>query len=143
MSSENTIDVLNQFVAIHNRSLPVYLGYASPTWFRGDEVAREALANISEDHRETTDRISKIVVEWGGIVDLGKFPIIYSGYHDLSFDFLLGKIIEEQKQDIALMEQGVSQLETAPMAKAIAQEALGSAKGHLESLQELKQAPSA
>ena len=53
MSSENTIDVLNQFVAIHNRSLPVYLGYASPTWFRGDEVAREA----TTEGLDTVDRV--------------------------------------------------------------------------------------
>lgn len=143
MSSENTIDVLNQLVAIHNRSLPVYLGYASPTWFRGDDEARETLANIGEDHRETADRISVLVVEGGGIVDNGKFPIFYTGYHDLSFGFLLDKIIEEQKQDIASMEQGVSQLDAAPMAKAVAQEALGAAKGHLESFEELKQASSA
>ncbi|MBP86727.1 MAG: hypothetical protein CMJ64_08430 [Planctomycetaceae bacterium] len=140
MSSADTINVLNRLVGIHNRSLPVYLTYASPAWERGDEAAREVLANISTDHTETVDRLAAMIVENGGTVDNGKFPIYYTGYHDLSFDFLLVRMILEQKQDITTIEQSITQLELSPLAKAAAQEALGAAKGHLESLEELKQA---
>ncbi|HRX80376.1 MAG TPA: hypothetical protein P5307_14995, partial [Pirellulaceae bacterium] len=64
----------------------------------------------------------------------------YTGYHDLSFDFLLNEIIKEQKEDIATIESVVSKLSLVPLAKALAEETLGAAKGHLESLVELKQA---
>jgi len=140
MSSANTIDVLNRLVGIHNRSLPVYLTYASPAWERGDETSREALSNISTDHIETADRLAAMVVEAGGTVNNGKFPIYYTGYHDLAFGFLLGRVILEQKEDIRTIEQCVAQLELVPLAKAVAEEALGAAKGHLESLEELRRA---
>jgi len=141
MSSANTIDVLNRLVGIHNRSLPIYLTYASPAWQRGDEAARATLANVSDDHRETADHLAAMVVAAGGTVDNGHFPIYYTGYHDLGFDFLLGRVILEQKEDISTIEQCAAQLELAPLAKAVAEEALGAAKGHLESLEELRQAP--
>lgn len=143
MSSDNTIDALNELVAMHYKSLPVYLTYASPTWHRGDDLARETLATVSQDQQETADRLAAMVVEGGGVVDNGKFPIYYTGYHDLSFGFLLTKVIEEQRQDIATIEHCVAELVTAPLAKAAAQEALGAAKGHLESLEELRQASAA
>lgn len=142
MSSANTIDVLNRLVGIHNRSLPVYLKYAAPAWQRGDDVAREALENISKDHIQTSEELAAMVVEGHGTVNNGVFPIYYTGYHDLGFDFLLGRVILEQKEDIGTIEHCVSELELAPVAKAAAEEALGAAKGHLESLEELLRASS-
>ena len=138
MSSANYIDVLNRLVGIHNRSLPVYLTYAAPAWKRGDDTARATLSNVSTDQVETADRLAAMVVEAGGTVNKGNFPIYYTGYHDLGFDFLLGRVIMEQKEDVRTIEDCVAQLDLAPLAKAAAEEALGAAKGHLESLQELQ-----
>ena len=140
MSSANYIAALNRLVGLHNRSLPVYLTYAVPAWARGEEEAKETLANISKDHVETAERLAAMVVEAGGTVDNGHFPIYYTGYHDLDFHFLLGRLILEQKDDIRTIEQCVEQLRLAPLAKAAAEESLGAAKGHLESLEELRKA---
>jgi len=84
-----------------------------------------------------------MVIAQHGIVDNGEFPIYYTGYHDLSFDFLLNEIIKEQKEDLVQIEKVVEQLSLVPLARALAEETLGAAKGHLESLNELKQAASA
>jgi hypothetical protein len=44
---------------------------------------------------------------------------------------------------VAAIEQLVERLQTAPAAKAIAEEALGMAKGHLDTLRELTRANAA
>ncbi|MEX0817982.1 MAG: hypothetical protein WD070_00265 [Pirellulaceae bacterium] len=140
MSDANTNLLLNRLVAMHNCSLPAYLMYAAPAWHGGEEAAKEILQMVAADHRETAERVAAMVAENGAVIDNGEFPMYYTGYHDLSFDFLLNEIIKEQKEDIAEIESIVSQLAFAPLAKALAEETLGSAKGHLESLEELKQA---
>lgn len=138
MSDATTNRLLNHLVAIHNRSLPVYLTYAAPAWHDGEEAAKETMRLIAADQRETAERLAAMIIENGATVNNGEFPIYYTGYHDLSFDFLLKEIIKEQKEDIVTIERIVSKLSLVPLAKALAQETLGAAKGHLESLIELK-----
>ena len=138
MSDVNTNRLLNKLVAMHNRSLATYMTYASPTWHRGDEGAKETLRLMVEDQRDTAERIAAMVTENNGVVDNGEYPMYYTGYHDLSFDFLLNEIIKEHTADIAEIEQIADELRMVPLAKAAADEALGAAKGHLESLNELK-----
>ncbi len=89
MSSKDTIDILNRLVQLHHRSLPVYLSYAAPTWGRGEEQAQDTLKQISDDAARTVDRISEMIMEEGGSVDLGAFPMRYTALHDLAFDYLL------------------------------------------------------
>ena len=92
----------------------MYLGYASPTWLRGDDRAREVLRQIAEDHQQAVDRFGEMVMEMGGAVQFGGFPMMYASYHDLGFDFLRGRLIEYQKRTIATLEQGIQQLEPRP-----------------------------
>ena len=61
----------------------------------------------------------------------------FTDTHDLSLDYLLGKLAFYQKQDIAAIEQCVPDLAGDPQGRALAEEALGTARGHLESLEEL------
>lgn len=133
--NSNSVDVLNRLVSLHHRSLPNYLQYASPTWHRGDERAREVLQQIVISQQEIEKRLVDLIVQQDGVVDYGAFPMAFTGYHDLSFDFLLGKLLEDQRQHIATIESCISHLEGR--AKAVAQEALGEAKAHLDSLEEL------
>lgn len=143
MSEATTNRLLNRLVAMHNCSLPAYLTYAAPAWHLGDEAAKETLRSIAADQRDTSERLAAMVTDHGGVVDNGEFPIYYTGYHDLSFDFLLNEIIKEQTEDIAEIEAVVAQLGLVPLAKVLAEETLGAAKGHLESLEELQQVSAA
>src|SRR5688500_13819360 len=138
MTSKSTVEILNRLLALHTRSLAMYLSYAQPSWHRGDEAARETLQSIVEDQRAFAERIGEMIVEIG-VINEGGFPMFFTAYHDLSFDFLLQKMIEFQKRDIGVIEQIIGQLLLVPMAKALAEESLGAAKAHLEALQELKQ----
>jgi hypothetical protein len=141
MASASTIRLLNRLLVIHSRSLAMYLGYAQPSWNRGDEPARQALEQIVADQRSLVDRIGEAIVDRNGAATGGSFPIEFTGYHDLSFDFLLGKLIEDQRRDIGLMKQITEGLASEPMAKALAEECLGAGKAHLEMLQALNHSP--
>jgi hypothetical protein len=138
MVSRKTLNAMNRLVAMHRHSLASYLNYASPTWHRGDEKARQTLAEIAVQQREAVDRLGEWIVEHDGLVNPGNYPMVYTAYHDLSFDFLLGKLIEHQQQDVADMEACAVQLDD-PVARELAQEVLGEAKAHLDSWRELQQ----
>ena len=137
MASKSTIEVLNKLLVLHTRSLPMYLSYAQPAWLRGDDHARETLQSIVEDQREIAERLGEMITEIGPLNE-GGFSMVFTAYHDLDFNFLLDRMIELQRRDIATIEKLISQLVLVPMAKAIAEESLGAARAHLESLQELK-----
>ena len=139
MSEVDTIDALNRLAVLHHRSLAMYMSYAQPAWKRNEEKAKQTLALIAADERTTVDRLSTMIADAGHNVRYGAFPMEYTGYHDLSFQFLLGKLIENQQDKILQIQESVELLSLAPRAKAAAEEALGAAKGHLQSLQELQQ----
>lgn len=115
----------------------MYLSYAQPSWHRGDDRAREILELIVQDQQAMSDRIVDLIQDANGVMDFGVFAMEFTGYHDLSFSFLLQKLIEQQVKDLSAIERCIGELESHPLAKAVAEESLGAAKGHLESLQEL------
>lgn len=138
MSNVATNDILNRLLVLHSRSLPMYLADAAP-WTRiGNEHAIEVLGHIVADQRHTVDRIGEMITESGGDVDVGEFPMLFTAFNDISFDYLLNQMIARQKRALATIDQCVAQLGSAPLAKALAEEARGAALGHLDSLQELK-----
>ena len=73
----------------------------------------------------------------GQDVDPGEFPIQFTSLHDLSIDYLLEQLVKEQRAIISICEQAVNDLAADAMSQAVAQEAIGNAKAHLDSLQEL------
>ena len=57
--------------------------------------------------------------------------------HFLSLDFLLQRLIENQQQEVDAIARLAAELDGDPVANDLTQEALGAAKGYLESLTEL------
>jgi hypothetical protein len=138
MTADASIAALNRLLRIHYRSLARYLSYASPTWRRGDERARAALQAVVDDQQALVERLGEAVLEAGGTIEYGGYPMAYTGYHDLSFDFLLTKLVEGQQRDIAVIESCVARITANPLANSVAEECLGAAKGHLETFLELQ-----
>lgn len=135
MNSTRTVDGLNRLLAIHYRSLPMYLSNTTPWTRRGDEKAAETLSRIAADQKGMVDRFSQMVLDADAAPDLGSgrdFTIM----NDLSLSYLLTRVIEHQQQDIVAIQQCVAGLgNDAPEAKSLAEAALGMAKRHLESLE--------
>jgi hypothetical protein len=137
MSEFQTYQTLNRLLTILNRSLPMYLTYASPWTRPGDERAVETLRRIVDDQQRLANRISEYVVDRYGPVELGEYPADFPDTHDLAFDYLLGKLVACQKRDVAALEACVGELHANREAAAMGEEALGAARAHLETLEEL------
>jgi hypothetical protein len=139
MSPPSTIEILNRLLVLHMRSLPMYLSYAPPYELNGNVNAKAVLDQIVGDQKRTIDRLATIVLDSGGTVDYGEFPMAFTSLHDLSLSYLLDLMIERQKKFVVACERLADQLTMAPYAQATAREAVGEAKGHLDNLQELKE----
>jgi hypothetical protein len=137
--SSQTIAGLNRLSVLHSRSLPIYLQYTTPWVASGREDVTELLAQIAEDQQSVVGRIGSMILANHELVDAGEFPIDFTSLHDLSIDYLLGLLIDRQRAMIVESEQCVQELAANAMAQAVAQEAVGSAKAHLDSLLELQQ----
>lgn len=141
MTQATTTDTLNRLLAITCRSFPMYLTYARPWLRQGTEQIAETLEHIVADQRALAERISEAIVDGDACPDTGEFPMEFTDLHDLSAEFIVRMAIEYQKRDVTAIEQVVDQLRLAPAALPLAEEALGMAKGHLESLEELVPQP--
>ncbi|MEQ8788193.1 MAG: hypothetical protein RIC55_17930 [Pirellulaceae bacterium] len=137
MATADTNDVLNRLLILHHRSLPMYLSYATPYPMTGDEKAREVLGHIVASQTEMVDRIGSLLIERNANVRHGEFPMYFTGLHDLSFEYLVKRMIGDQRRDITQIEACVEKLGDDPLGKALAEESLGAAKAHLDALEEL------
>jgi hypothetical protein len=138
MSPPSTTEILNRLLVLHMRSLPVYLSYAPPNQIYSHDHARAVLTQIADDHKRTVDRFGALILDSGGTVDYGEFPMSFTSLHDLSLEYLVKVMIERQEKFIPVCERLADQLNMAPFAQAAAREVVGEAKGHLENLIELR-----
>lgn len=133
LTKTERIKLLNRLLAIHYRSLPMYLRHARPWKQSRDERADELLSHIIDEHERMVQHVSETLLELGGDIDPGEFPILFTDMNDLSYDYLLRQLVEQQRQMVANIQECVNAAPGEPLAL----EALGLAKGHLEELQEL------
>lgn len=134
---KSTIDLLNELLAMHSRSLPVYLASAKP-WVRiNDDRSLQVLRNMATDHKRLVERIGQAIAHHGGVPDVGEFPMLYTDMHDLATDYVVRTVRELQSRDVVRIAEITAALAEVPDALAIAQESLGAAKAHLDELDEL------
>jgi len=133
-------EVLNQLLNVHLYSFIQYLQYARP-YAPGDnsDQALATIQQIAADQQQLAERIVKHMQDRDTSPAGGGFPMEFTDTHDLSLDFLLIEAIAYQEQDIETIGQCVAQLRREPAAMALAEEALGMAKGHLLSLREISE----
>jgi hypothetical protein len=139
--SPDTIETLNRVLVLLQKSFPQYLQYARPYIPPGRESISKTFDDIVTCQNRLADSIARFVSESGALPDPGRFPIEFTDTHDLAIDFLIREAIGYQKEDIANLQDCVERLRLSPAAQSLASEALGMAKGHLESLEELPSKP--
>lgn len=137
MNYHATIDALNRLLAIHYRSLPMYLTEAVPWTHLGDERATAAVEDIVSSHKAIVVRLADEVQNRHEVVDPGDYPAEYTDLHFLSLDYLLIEILESLDLNIQSIQECVRRLEDDRVGKALAEEALGNARGHRQTIEEL------
>jgi len=140
VANRKTVDILNRLLGRHMHSLAVYLSSAPPWASPGDAQALTVLRQIADDQKLMGDRIATAVLDEGGRLQAGEFPMTYTDLHDVGIGYLVPQLVAAQRDDVAAIRVAVEQLRDAPLARAVAEEALGAAQGHLDSLLELPQA---
>jgi bacterioferritin (cytochrome b1) len=141
--NQDSTSSLNRLLAIHVRSFIQYLRYAKPYIPPGRVDVLEALDAAAHDQDVMADRISRMVYDLGALPRSGEFPMEFTDMHDLGLDFLLQAAIRYQQYDVAAIGNLVEGLQADPAARAMAEEALGMAKGHLDTLREVTQSKAA
>jgi hypothetical protein len=136
MTKPDVYQVLNRLLTIVYRSLPMYLTYARPWIHRGEEKALATLKHIAADQTQMANRIGQYILEHHGPIEIGEYPIDFLDMHDLALDYLISRLVERQRHDVAAIEQCVALLKSDREASALAEEALGAARGQLEVLEE-------
>ena len=130
------IAVLNRLLEITSRSFPQYLMYSRPYVPPGDEVVWDTIQRIVADQSQLLARYYQLFDDNELVADAGDFSMEYTDLHDLNIDYLLRLAVQYQQRDIHNIEECIRSLDVAPAAKALSEETLGMAKGHLELLQE-------
>jgi bacterioferritin (cytochrome b1) len=137
MSDAQTIQVLNRLLTLEYRSLPMYLCDATPWTNAGDEKATATLAHIVIDQKAMAARLAEMILDLGGTVETGEYPMEYTDTHFLSLDYLLKEILQYQQIVVREIEFLVDRLSADRRARDLALEVLGSERAHLESLEAL------
>ncbi|HVX13951.1 MAG TPA: hypothetical protein VHC22_22395 [Pirellulales bacterium] len=137
ISKHRTIELLNEVFQVEYRSFPSYLTDACPWTHEGDERAAQTLGNIAADQKGMAQRVVEFILDVGGRVEPGEFPMEFTDTHFLSLDFLLKELLRYQRQDVATLERIVMQLGDARAARELAEETLGMERAHLEAIEAL------
>ena len=137
MPPSDTVHILNRVLAVLCKSFPQYIMYSRPYIPRSRQQVLDTFGDIASDQTMLAERISQLVFDLNGLAQMGAFPMEFTDTHDLSVDHLLREAIRYQREDIAQLQACRDELTTAATAHALVEEAVGMAKGHLESLEEL------
>lgn len=135
-----TLDVLNELLRTQYRSLPMFLSGTDPYARSGDQRAEAVLANVVADQKAMVQRLGEAILDRGGQVDSGNFPIEYAELHFLALDYLIKELVVRQKDDVAAIERCVARLTSDRAARMLAEEVLGQERAHLETLEGLLEA---
>jgi hypothetical protein len=140
-NGQHSISTLNRLLTLHCRSLPMYLADARPRIAAGEQRDQQTVDQIVRDQQALSQRIAALILDRRGIIDTGGFSMEFTDTHMLGLEFLVRELIRYQREDIAAIERCVAALAADREARELAEECLGAAKGHLESLEELTKQP--
>lgn len=135
MLSAQDINVLNELMVLHGRALAVYLGYAAPWDGSGNQEGVEIIRGIAESHKAYADEVGEMILSADAEVFYGEFPMAYTGYHDLSVEFMLQKTAASERATIERLKAAVDRAES-DVVKALVERSLGASQAHLQEVEE-------
>jgi hypothetical protein len=134
MKSQSTVDAMNRVMNALTYSVARYLRFARP-WvdFRADVIA-DLVGQVADSQGEHVLRIGELLIERHGHVESRTFPLAFRGLNDLSVEYLLPLVIEDEKQIIALIESAADALTCDPEARELVVEIVECERRHLQML---------
>jgi len=135
MNKTKEIDLLNRLLQILYRSLPQYVEATRHDAVNGTDPVRPLLAGLAANQQAYARQVADAILEEGGPIEPGQFPIEFTATNDLDLRFLLKKAVEAQKRDITAIEKCATGLTPVPPLHALAEEILDNARRHLDMLE--------
>jgi len=91
------------------------------------------------DQQAMSRRIAEFILDRGGQPEPGVYPLEFSdaNLHFVSLAYLLQDLVRHQAADIERITRLVGELNSDASARTLAEEALGAARAHLDSLEAL------
>jgi len=132
-------DVLNRLLDIQCCSLANYLNETQPWTNVDNEVFKEGIRAIAKDHEHYARRLAEAIDQHGGHVNFDSYPMTFASLNDLGLDYLLQRLIPSQLASIKAIEECVSELGGDGPMVGLAQDVLGSERGHLDALRRLSE----
>ncbi|HYW79194.1 MAG TPA: hypothetical protein VE890_06425 [Thermoguttaceae bacterium] len=138
MNQVEVVELLSRLLQTLCRSLPMYLQEAKPWTRHDDEPIRAALDCLASDQQAAARRVADAIVDQGGQPDPGCFPVEFTAINDVSIHFLLSRMVQNQEQAVATIQQCVDRLAELPLLHSLAEEIHGNVQGHLDILKRLQ-----
>ncbi len=135
LESPVVVDVLNRLLQTLYRSLALYVEEVKPWSLAAQEPVWTAIERLAADSRMYSQRVAEAIIEHGGQPNPGPFPSKFAALNDVGLEFLLREIIDHLKSDQDVIGRCTAELADAPAVRALAEEAYGNLRGHIELLE--------
>lgn len=89
---------LNELLIDLRNSLLQYVGESSPWTEYGEHASRAVLERLIALQQEDANRLADLLAERGHTTDFGIYPPEYTDLHYVALDYLLGQMIQNQKE---------------------------------------------
>jgi DNA polymerase III gamma/tau subunit len=119
----------------------MYLEYAPPWWIDRNGRTADILAEIAAEQAQIVDQLGTLILERDGVVEMGRFPDEFTALHDLSSDFVVGRMLQLQQLLIALLEQQRDAVQQDTEVAKLIQQILAAAQRHLDLMEQLVAQP--
>jgi hypothetical protein len=143
MTKQTPIDAITRVMNALRYSLASYLRFACPWVDASKQPIAEAIRHAAEGHRQHVTRIGELLVERHGHVESRTFPRSFTGLNDLSIEYLLPLVIEDEKQIVRIIEASLAALESDAEASDLMAAIIDSEKRHLQMLERTPSHPRA
>ena len=135
MTTQTPIDAINRPMNALRYSLARYLRFVRPWIDANCQSIAETIGRVAESHSRHVTRLGKLLVERQGHAESRTFPRAFGAFNDLSIEYLLLVIIEDERQIIGLFEATAIALECDAEAFNLVVEVLAHEKLHLQILE--------
>lgn len=129
-------DALSHLVAILETSPVMYVADSGIWSYPGDEDLKLALADIVGDQRNVAERAATVLAEREVAPPQTGYPLSYTAWHDLDLVYLLPRLIEGMRRQVAAIDTLVATRPDDAAAMELATEAKATTLGHIDVLEQ-------
>jgi len=129
-------EVLNRVLVVMGRSLLQYSADAWPWTGSGSTVPRATVESLTAEQSGRVRKLAELLDRRGWTIDFGVFPD-FTGLHFLSLDFVLPRLVENQRAVVKEIEMAIPKCTGDPDGAALLLEILAGERSVLAKLEEL------